>query len=93
MKGGNVKTHITCPCGEAIVGKDEDELVELTQNTLPTFIPAWSTTATQSYSWRTDAATGQLSAAAASHAGLSLRPTMSLRRRDTETEPVLRHHR
>ncbi|HET7073072.1 MAG TPA: DUF1059 domain-containing protein, partial [Mycobacterium sp.] len=26
-----MKTHITCPCGEAIVGKDEDDLVELTQ--------------------------------------------------------------
>jgi predicted small metal-binding protein len=26
-----VKTHITCPCGEAIVAKDEDELVDLTQ--------------------------------------------------------------
>ncbi len=26
-----MKTHLTCPCGEAIVGKDEDELVDLTQ--------------------------------------------------------------
>jgi predicted small metal-binding protein len=25
-----VKTRIQCPCGETIVGKDEDELVELT---------------------------------------------------------------
>jgi predicted small metal-binding protein len=27
---GQVKTRIQCPCGETIVGKDEDELVELT---------------------------------------------------------------
>jgi predicted small metal-binding protein len=27
---GRVKTRIQCPCGETIVGKDEDELVELT---------------------------------------------------------------
>ncbi len=27
---GRVKTRIQCPCGEIIVGKDEDELVELT---------------------------------------------------------------
>jgi predicted small metal-binding protein len=27
---GVVKTRIQCPCGETIVGKDEDELVELT---------------------------------------------------------------
>jgi hypothetical protein len=26
-----VKTHLNCPCGEYIVGKDEDELVELAQ--------------------------------------------------------------
>ncbi len=26
-----VKTHLNCPCGEAITGKDEDELVEKTQ--------------------------------------------------------------
>ncbi|CFJ62820.1 Protein of uncharacterised function (DUF1059) [Mycobacterium tuberculosis] len=49
-----MKTHLTCPCGEAITGKDEDELVELTQATLPAFIPAWSTTATPYCSWRTD---------------------------------------
>ena len=24
-----MKTHLNCPCGEAIRGKDEDELVEL----------------------------------------------------------------
>ncbi|MDT7770090.1 MAG: hypothetical protein QOI30_3100, partial [Mycobacterium sp.] len=30
-KGSNVKTHLNCPCGEAITGKDEDELVDLTQ--------------------------------------------------------------
>ena len=23
-----MKTHLNCPCGEAIVGTDEDELVE-----------------------------------------------------------------
>jgi hypothetical protein len=34
-----VKTHITCPCGEAIVGKDEDELVELTQAHLSSVHP------------------------------------------------------
>jgi len=38
-KGSNVKTHITCPCGEAIVGKDEDELVELTQAHLASVHP------------------------------------------------------
>ena len=27
---GRVKTRILCPCGEIVVGKDEDELVELT---------------------------------------------------------------
>lgn len=26
-----MKTHLNCPCGESIVGKDEDELVDLTQ--------------------------------------------------------------
>jgi hypothetical protein len=26
-----MKTRLTCPCGERIVGSDEDELVELTQ--------------------------------------------------------------
>lgn len=26
-----MKTHLNCPCGEALVGKDEDELVEITQ--------------------------------------------------------------
>jgi predicted small metal-binding protein len=31
LEGGDMKTHITCPCGEAIAAKDEDELVELTQ--------------------------------------------------------------
>jgi hypothetical protein len=29
-----VKTHLTCPCGEAMVGRDEDELVELAQKHL-----------------------------------------------------------
>ncbi len=29
--GGMAKTHLNCPCGEAITGKDEDELVDLTQ--------------------------------------------------------------
>ena len=38
-KGDNVKTHITCPCGEAIAGKDEDELVELTQAHLASVHP------------------------------------------------------
>jgi hypothetical protein len=27
---GRVKTRIQCPCGETIVGQDEDDLVELT---------------------------------------------------------------
>ena len=26
-----MKTHLNCPCGEAITGKDEDELVENVQ--------------------------------------------------------------
>jgi hypothetical protein len=26
-----MKTHLNCPCGEAITGKDEDDLVEKTQ--------------------------------------------------------------
>lgn len=29
-----MKTHLNCPCGEAIQGKDEDELVELAQKHL-----------------------------------------------------------
>ena len=29
-----MKTRIQCPCGETIVGKDEDELVELTNTHL-----------------------------------------------------------
>ncbi len=31
IAGGTMKTHLNCPCGESISGKDEDELVELTQ--------------------------------------------------------------
>lgn len=34
-----MKTHLTCPCGEAITGKDEDELVELTQAHLASVHP------------------------------------------------------
>ena len=34
-----MKTHLTCPCGEALVGKDEDELVEMTQAHLASFHP------------------------------------------------------
>ena len=34
-----MKTHLNCPCGEAIVGKDEDDLVELTQQHLATVHP------------------------------------------------------
>ncbi len=30
----HVKTRIQCPCGETIIGKDEDELVELTNTHL-----------------------------------------------------------
>ncbi|BBX68851.1 uncharacterized protein DUF1059 [Mycobacterium sp. BK558] len=26
-----MKTHLSCPCGEAIQGKDEDDLVEKAQ--------------------------------------------------------------
>ncbi|MCH9642533.1 MAG: DUF1059 domain-containing protein [Actinomycetia bacterium] len=26
-----MKTHLNCPCGEAITGKDEDDLVDKTQ--------------------------------------------------------------
>lgn len=29
-----MKTRLTCPCGTTIVGKDEDDLVELTQRHL-----------------------------------------------------------
>ncbi len=29
-----MKTHLNCPCGEAIVGTDEDDLVEKTQKHL-----------------------------------------------------------
>lgn len=50
-----MKTHLNCPCGEAIVGKDEDDLVDLAKNTWRTPIPAWTTAATRSCSWRTDA--------------------------------------
>ena len=30
----HVKTRIQCPCGEVVVGKNEDELVELTNKHL-----------------------------------------------------------
>jgi len=26
-----MKTHLNCPCGEAVTGKDEDDLVEKVQ--------------------------------------------------------------
>jgi hypothetical protein len=29
-----MKTRLTCPCGTTVVGKDEDELVTLTQEHL-----------------------------------------------------------
>lgn len=29
-----MKTHLNCPCGEAMTGKDEDELVEVVQKHL-----------------------------------------------------------
>ncbi|BBZ65299.1 MAG: DUF1059 domain-containing protein [Mycolicibacterium insubricum] len=29
-----MKTHLNCPCGESIVGTDEDDLVEKTQQHL-----------------------------------------------------------
>lgn len=29
-----MKTHLNCPCGEAIVGKDEEDLVEKAQEHL-----------------------------------------------------------
>ena len=29
-----MKTHLNCPCGEAITGKDEDDLVEKAQEHL-----------------------------------------------------------
>ncbi|CAJ1495154.1 DUF1059 domain-containing protein [[Mycobacterium] kokjensenii] len=29
-----MKTHLNCPCGEAIVGKDEDDLVDLAKKHL-----------------------------------------------------------
>jgi len=34
-----MKTHLNCPCGESISGKDEDELVELTQAHLASVHP------------------------------------------------------
>jgi hypothetical protein len=37
-----VKTHLNCPCGEAIVGKDEDDLVDLTQKHLADVHPGMS---------------------------------------------------
>ena len=41
-----MKTHLNCPCGEAIVGKDEDDLVEQTQAHLAQRASrSWSTTA------------------------------------------------
>jgi predicted small metal-binding protein len=39
-EGDDVKTHLNCPCGEAIRGKDEDELVELAQAHLAEAHPA-----------------------------------------------------
>ncbi|MGC0367528.1 hypothetical protein ABH922_005580 [Rhodococcus sp. 27YEA15] len=29
-----MKTHLNCPCGEVLVGSDEDQLVALTQKHL-----------------------------------------------------------
>ena len=29
--GEDMKTHLNCPCGEAITGEDEDDLVEKAQ--------------------------------------------------------------
>jgi hypothetical protein len=29
--GGHMKTHLNCPCGVFVEGKDEDDLVEKTQ--------------------------------------------------------------
>jgi len=29
-----VKTHLNCPCGEAMTGKDEDDLVEVVKKHL-----------------------------------------------------------
>jgi len=26
-----MKTHLNCPCGESLIGKDEDELVDVAQ--------------------------------------------------------------
>lgn len=34
-----MKTRLTCPCGEAIAGADEDELVEKVQEHLRTAHP------------------------------------------------------
>ncbi|KHG69179.1 hypothetical protein Mt3935_06575 [Mycobacterium tuberculosis] len=49
-----MKTHLTCPCGEAITGKDEDELVELTQAHLASVHPASEYDRDAICSWRTD---------------------------------------
>jgi predicted small metal-binding protein len=37
-----MKTHLNCPCGEAIRGKDEDELVELALSHLAEAHPGMS---------------------------------------------------
>lgn len=37
-----MKTRVACPCGEVITGKDEDELVELTQAHLAAEHPGMS---------------------------------------------------
>jgi len=37
-----MKTHLNCPCGEAIVGKDEDDLVNLAQQHLADAHPGMS---------------------------------------------------
>ena len=81
-----MKTHITCPCGEAIVGKDEDELVELTQAHLASVHPGLSTTATQFCSWRTNKCPPNASARA---------PVRGHARSERKKRrwPFLRHHR
>ena len=39
---GEMQTHLNCPCGEAITGKHEDDLVENTQAHLSAVHPGLS---------------------------------------------------
>ena len=49
-----MKTHLNCPCGEAITGTDEDDLVEKAQKHLSEQHPGRESTGMPSSSWPTD---------------------------------------